>query len=224
MIVYICKNKINGKCYIGQSQFSLLLRWKRHCVKAKAGSPYYFHNAIRKYGPNAFEHKILWEGTVSKNTLDAIESTFIFMKNTKFPLGYNISDGGKGNSGFHHTKEARIKIGSAGMGKIMSLETRQKLSEAHKNKRLSKETKQKIRLANLGKIRPIEDCLKISRAQTGRKLSKEWKDNIRKSRLGTKRSDETKKKMSDMRRGKPWSERRRALWEMSKLTEVAGVL
>lgn len=222
MIIYICKNKIDGKSYIGQSQFSLTIRWRRHRVKAKMGSPYYFHNAIRKYGPEAFDCQVLWEGTVSKNTLDAMESTFIFMLDTKAPLGYNISNGGRGNSGFKHSEEARAKIGLASKNRVFSPEARQNMSNARKGITLSEETKQKIRLANLGKIRPVEDRLKISEAQIGRKLTNEWRENIRKSRIGTKRSEETRKKMSNMRKGRPWSEQRKINWYARKSAQGQG--
>ena len=57
--IYIHKNKINGKVYIGQTYTSLRTRFGKNGIKYK-GCPI-FYNAIQKYGWDNFEHEILEE-------------------------------------------------------------------------------------------------------------------------------------------------------------------
>ena len=57
MIIYKATNKHNGKCYIGQTVFTLSERRSQHLREAQSGKGFRFHAAIRKYGEDAF----LWE-------------------------------------------------------------------------------------------------------------------------------------------------------------------
>src|ERR1700723_3714107 len=60
-IIYCQTNRITGKRYIGQTKFTLRSRWKEHVQYARAGQVgcRYFFAAIRKYGPDAFDHEVL---------------------------------------------------------------------------------------------------------------------------------------------------------------------
>ena len=51
----------SGRKYIGLTKHSMAKRWNRHAYDAIKFRYLnnYFHNAIRKYGKDAFEHKIL---------------------------------------------------------------------------------------------------------------------------------------------------------------------
>ena len=57
--IYMHKNKINGKVYIGQTYTSLRARFGKNGIGYK-GCPI-FYNAIQKYGWDNFEHEILEE-------------------------------------------------------------------------------------------------------------------------------------------------------------------
>lgn len=63
--VYIHRNKLNNKCYIGITSKSPRVRWgngSRYCGKSKNGEykqPKFAH-AIQKYGWDNFEHNILF--------------------------------------------------------------------------------------------------------------------------------------------------------------------
>lgn len=69
-------------------------------------------------------------------------------------------------------------------GKIVSAETRAKLSKANIGKTISLETRQKLRQANLGKKLPESTLIKMSLANKGRKLSKSHCEAISKGKKG----------------------------------------
>ena len=94
--IYMHKNKINGKMYIGQTSKSLNRRWNNG--KGYVNCPY-FNHAIEKYGWENFEHILLHDG-LSKNEADELEKYYIREYKSYMPEhGYNISLGGAGLSG-----------------------------------------------------------------------------------------------------------------------------
>lgn len=101
--IYMHKNKINGKIYIGQS-CNLNVRW--HPVSYKDCS--YFYNAIQKYGWDNFEHIIL-EDHLSIEEADQKEKYYIEKYNTlNRDCGYNLKSGG--NQGYVLSTETKQKI------------------------------------------------------------------------------------------------------------------
>ena len=94
--IYIHKNKINGKIYVGQTKQSLKRRWNN-------GNGYtqcpYFYNAIKKYGWDNFEH-ILLDEHLTKEEANTKEQDYIkYYKSSSPEFGYNISNGGAGLTG-----------------------------------------------------------------------------------------------------------------------------
>jgi len=65
-----------------------------------------------------------------------------------------------GMKGKHHTEEAKRKNSEANMGKIISADTRRKISKALKGRRHSEETKRKIGEGNTGNVHSKEARLK----------------------------------------------------------------
>ena len=101
--IYMHKNKINSKIYIGQS-CNLNIRW--HPISYKDCS--YFYNAIQKYGWDNFEHIIL-EDSLSIEEADQKEKYYIEKYNTlNRDYGYNLKSGG--NNGYVLSAETRQKI------------------------------------------------------------------------------------------------------------------
>ena len=93
--IYLHKNKINNKVYIGQTiQDNLNDRWKngfgyKTCT--------YFYSAIQKYGWENFEHIILEQSeNWSQEDLNKKEMYYInFYQSNNPRYGYNITEGGQ---------------------------------------------------------------------------------------------------------------------------------
>lgn len=91
--IYMHKNKINGKVYIGQTYTSLRARFGKNGIGYK-GCPI-FWNAIQKYGWNNFEHTILEENIFDAELANEKEKYYIALYNsTDNNIGYNIQIGG----------------------------------------------------------------------------------------------------------------------------------
>jgi hypothetical protein len=94
-IVYLVRNRISGKCYVGQTIHTLGTRWADHRAKAKRGSRCPLHASIRKHGEEAFEVDVLEQ--VTREELDAAEVRWAIKMNAFVPNGYTLKAGG-GNS------------------------------------------------------------------------------------------------------------------------------
>ena len=94
--VYMHKNKVNGKVYIGQTSQSLNRRWNNGKGYASCK---FFNRAIEKYGWDNFEHLLL-NDNLSKDEADKLEKLYIQKYECYKPeCGYNVSLGGSGLSG-----------------------------------------------------------------------------------------------------------------------------
>lgn len=90
--IYLHKNKINNKVYIGQTIQKPERRWKNG---AGYKSCTVFYNAIQKYGWDNFEHIILEEGEFTQQEADIKEQYYIQLyDSTNINKGYNIEQGG----------------------------------------------------------------------------------------------------------------------------------
>jgi group I intron endonuclease len=89
-IIYKVINKINGICYIGQTRSSITHRKSQHKFKSKNGSKGLLHTAIREYGWENFEWKII-DSCSSENMLNEYEVKYINQFNTLKPNGYNMT-------------------------------------------------------------------------------------------------------------------------------------
>ena len=90
LIVYKIVNNINGKTYIGVTKKPLKRRIAEHrCCNSHIG------NAFKKYGLQSFTIQVIDEAE-NKNDLSAKEIHWIRFYNSKFPVGYNHTDGGEG--------------------------------------------------------------------------------------------------------------------------------
>lgn len=188
--IYMIKNKINGKMYVGQS-VNIEKRWREHCRGYYDGNRP-ISNAIKKYGKNNFEFTILHECKNDSDLLNKLEQHYIKKYNTYEDRNhYNLTPGGdfcpakvpeiakkisKAMSGENHpfygkhfTKEHKRKISEANKGRVLSQETRRKISEANKGKVISQEMRKKLSEINKGKHHTLEARKKISEAEKGEK-------------------------------------------------------
>ena len=178
------KNKINGKCYIGQTTKTFKERFRQHQTSHSV-----IGNAIRKYGSKNFEKMIISEH-VPNNLLNNKEIELITEYNTISPNGYNITPGGE--------KPPSRK------GAVLSEETKKKISRSLKGKKKgprSKETKRKISEARKGIKFSEEHKRKISESLKGREIPKEVRAKMNKDKKGIHRGEETRKKISEANKG-----------------------
>ena len=91
--IYIIKNTVNDKVYIGQTHVSIKLRFQNHLSAARRGLDYIIGKAIRKYGEDKFYVELLEECLIEE--LNEREKYWIaFFKATDNRFGYNMSIGG----------------------------------------------------------------------------------------------------------------------------------
>ena len=98
MYIYKITNKINSKCYIGQTKNNPAKRWKKHIAISKnthCPDFSYIHGALRKYGLENFVFEVIDTAT-NLDELDNKEKMYIKQLNTMAPNGYNLSSGGQG--------------------------------------------------------------------------------------------------------------------------------
>jgi group I intron endonuclease len=97
--IYQIKNKITGKCYIGQTTKHPESRWKRHIgsLTRKGGCPA-LKDAITKYGIDSFTFKVLI--ICFDDAIHLIEKEYIEKYHAQVPNGYNILPGGQFGGGF----------------------------------------------------------------------------------------------------------------------------
>ena len=135
--IYIHRNKINNKAYIGQTCQEVADRGGK-------GSTYkpcvLFYRAIEKYGWDNFEH-IVWATGLTQEQANKMEETLITLFDTTNPaLGYNIKKGGNNHS---HSEETKKKLSKAAQNR--SEEWRRKQRESHLGLKRSEETCKKFR-------------------------------------------------------------------------------
>lgn len=96
-IVYQISNKVNKKRYIGISGRSLEYRVAQHERTARSDKPsfvkYYLHRAIRKWGWDTFEVKLLESNVTTLNEAKRLERFYIDKYKTNIS-GYNLTPGG----------------------------------------------------------------------------------------------------------------------------------
>jgi len=104
--LYIIKNKINNKIYIGQTKTSINKRWIGHKSKANKGSKLVIHSAMRLHGIENFNIELL-DTAISLEEANQKEYHLINEYNSKCPNGYNMVDGG--NVEFLNATEPKSK-------------------------------------------------------------------------------------------------------------------
>lgn len=162
--VYVHTNKTNGKKYVGQTVYgdNPNKRWSN-------GNRYkyntHFWSAIQKYGWDNFEHEVVASNLTLSEANNFEELLIKTLDTMDQDNGYNLTSGGG--------------------ARLLSEETKQRISNAHKGKKLSESTKRKIGDASRGRNvgrKYTESTLQKMRGNTN------WK---------RKHSEESKRKMQD---------------------------
>jgi len=147
--IYIIKNLINNKIYVGSSQ-NIKRRFylHKHYLKKKEHTNIHLQTAWDLYGEENFSFSIL-ETVESKEKLCVLEKYYIdFFKATDREKGYNICDDTMAPMRNRKHNEVSIK-------KMIDSKTGEKNSFFGKHH--TEETKNKIKQSKLGKHLP-EDC------------------------------------------------------------------
>lgn len=209
MLIY--KANLNNKNYIGLfteeiDKFNRRKIAHRGCALKKLDG-YYFHNAIRKYGYENIKWEILENNIQNTDSLKEREKFWIRQYGTFGKNGYNMTEGGDGCFGYKHTKQSKEKMSEQRKGRKLTPEWKENIKIAINNnhprlgKKLSQETKNKIREKALGRKHTEKTKEAIRQKLKIRKLTDEHKKKIGLKHLGNKywlnkkHSEETKEKM-----------------------------
>lgn len=183
--IYIIRNNVNDKVYIGQTKRTVEARWKAHKSNRnlKKNQDNHFYRALRKYGVNAFYPEILEvvEAETSKELkkkLDEREKHYI-LKYNSFNEGYNSTTGGEGSLGHKASMESRKKMSEKQRGRKTSAETRLKQSIAHKGRIISEESRLKLSKSKKGKSPSQEHIAKSAQGHKGLKMKEDVKEILK---------------------------------------------
>lgn len=193
--LYIIRNTLNGKEYVGQSSNV----GKRCMEHLRASDPSkLLYRAIAKHGVAAFEVSCHLKGEVS--TLPDLEVILIAERGTLVPKGYNLTEGGEGSTGYTPTQETRARMATAQIGRTHSEATKERMRIARyannhqKGVKLSEERKKTIaemtRKLHTGVKRSPEACQRI-------------KESLVEVVKNYKHSAEVRQRISERTLGKP---------------------
>ena len=171
MLVYCIKNTINNKEYIGLTTRTLEERWKQHIYESNKKDSWEWNtplgNAIKKYGKDSFQVFVLEECS-SETEMKQKEIQLIKeRKSLASENGYNLSFGGDGRLGYKLSEKTKRKIGEGNLGKVMSTESKEKMSIAAKKRSVGKPSPMD------GKKHTDDALRKISESSKGRIFSEE---------------------------------------------------
>jgi group I intron endonuclease len=209
MVIYKFTHIATGRVYIGQTiQDANRRRLEHLSASREEGSTTRFHNALRKYGENAFTFEVVTEAS-SINELNRLEVKYITEYNS-ISNGFNLREGGDNKQ---HSQESIEKMrasqkaaharrreagtdtwtrkdGGAMCGKNHSKETKAKMSSAQKGKKKwSDEDKAKMSATRKG--RPISDTHRANlcgrtawnKGKTGGTQTEEHKEKVRQAMI-----------------------------------------
>lgn len=208
-IIYLAKNKVNGKCYVGQTTCSLNKRRNGHKNKAELNSKLAIHLAINKHGIESFDFSVL-QDCCGRYCLDEAEKWWIVNHDCVSPRGYNLTEGGKNG---RPAIEVRKRMSEKSKQRPpISEETRRKLAVASRHNRHSEETLKKMSAWQIGRKRPEmktwpkrvlteETRRKMSEAQK-KAMTPERREHLSQLNTGKIHSDETKRKVSQFHKGR----------------------
>ena len=186
--IYEIVNWEDGKAstYIGSS-VNIEHRWVKHRSQLRRGvhNNIYLQRAWNKYGGDAFVFSVLEE--VETDMLLIMEQEYL---DDYFDRGhcYNIAiDAIAPMRGYKHTRETKRKMSEVHKGKKLppfTEEHKRKLSEAAKGRKHTEETKRKMSETRKGCVPTEETRRKISKALKGRMFTEEHRRKLSEAMKG----------------------------------------
>jgi len=236
MQLYLIRNTINGKGYIGITRQNLSKRWSKHVTVAAKGEGFALARAIRKYGVEHFTITVLAEAS-TYDELRQLEKEAIATHDTFGATGhgYNLTTGGEGSPGVIRSAELRKRMSEA------RLKSGFRLSEAAVKRMV--ETKkqnppifsQARRAAISQRMRSMprtpEHCQRISEGLRGRIFSEETRQKIAAAKRGKVPwnkgrpiTEEARRKNSEAHKGKTPANKGRPITEEHRVKAYAAML
>lgn len=178
--IYQITNKENGKAYIG-SAVNLRARWVKHRSELVRGVHHsrYLQNAWDKYGADAFECKLLL--VCDKTNLLMYEQRCL----DGFKPEYNCAPTAGSCLGVKQTDEFKARVSRQWKGVSPSEETRRKISETLKGRKLGKVSATRL-----------EQMTAASRAWAASEEGKAHFEKIALQKKGVERPAEVREKLS----------------------------
>jgi len=204
--VYVIRNLVDGKTYVG-STLDVARRLWAHRKQLTSGTHgnRYLQRAYTKHGGDAFRFEVL-EWFASLPGLREAEQRWIDkLRSCDHACGYNIVPD---TSRRVLSEETRRRMGEARRGRKLSPQHAAAIGAAHAGKTLSPEARAKLRAANLGKKLSAELRARIGRAGIGRRPTEATRAKLSASLRGHAVSEETRRKIGDSKRGGTHPERR----------------
>lgn len=212
--IYIFRNKIDGKIYVGQS-VSVITRRNQHLHLLRGGRhpSSYLQSAFRKYGEDAFEHSIV---EACGQDLLTVREQF-WMDHFRDRGLYNTVPATGSPVGYKHSPEARAKMSASQKKKApISEETRERMSRASTGRKQPPSFGKMLSERNRGRIVSQETRARMSAGLKGKPgpnkgvpMPDHVKERLREAnlhRIGRPLSAEVKSKISAALKGRVFSE------------------
>ena len=157
--IYLIKNLINNKIYIGQS-IDIKRRCQEHLrsaqpekysKKSERDSNSHLHRAMQKYGIEKFSINIIEK--CKKEELNDLESKWIsLLKSNDNNIGYNKTSGGQANFYIKHEEHSQAKLTQKEVDEIKILLKNTTLTLGEISQKYNNISKSTISMINQGKI------------------------------------------------------------------------
>lgn len=110
---------VDGRIYIGKTETDPQKRWNKHLYQLKDPKRcHYLHHAMIAHGVEKFIFEVIAECKNSED-LKQLEIDLIALYNTNNrSIGFNLTKGGDGSSGFKHSEETKMKLSIINKNKI----------------------------------------------------------------------------------------------------------
>ena len=195
--VYIIRNVLNQKVYVGSASSTFHARWKQHRWELRRGTHHSPHlqKAWIKYGEDAFVFEVV--RTCNSDEVLAAEQQEITDRDaTNRERGYNTCPTAGSRRGSVATNSTRQKQSASLRGLKRSEQTRKRMSESGKIRASTQEARAAVSLVHSGKVVSDETKKKLSESHKGKTLSAESRLLISEKMKGRKKSAEAVRNMS----------------------------
>lgn len=192
----------SGKIYIGQS-VCIRKRWISYKSIERIKSQTKLYRSFKKYGVENHVFEVIEECKFEDlNGLERYHQELYNSVEKGLNCVYQESEG----KPRIFSEETKRRISEGNKGKKISEEAKEKLSKALKGRKFSEETRLKMSESRKGKKRSKETRIKISESSKGKIITKAQREKISKANKGRKHTEESRVKMSESKKGIKLSE------------------